>query len=83
MSGRMSTDIDDLPGPEEQQSYEQPSFVDDRTGQMANMNNNVNVNLNRHVEGSLPRVMNGNITGSIHKKPKEKFEKPSEDKREI
>lgn len=79
MSGRMSTDIDDLPGPEEQQSYEQPSFVDERTNQMANMSNNMNVNLNRHVEGSLPRVMNGNVTGSIHKKPKEKFEKPSED----
>ena len=74
----MSTDIDDLPGPEEQQSYEQPSFVDDRTNQMANMSNNMNVNLNRHVEGSLPRVMNGNVTASIHKKPKEKFEKPCE-----
>lgn len=79
MSGRMSTDIDDLPGLEEEQSYERPSFVDDRTNQMANMNNNVNVNLNRHVEGSLPRVMNGNVTASIHKKPKEKFEKQSED----
>jgi len=79
MSGRMSTDIEDLPGLEEEQSYERPTFVDDRTNQMANMNNNVNVNLNRHVEGSLPRVMNGNVTASIHKKPKEKFEKQSKD----
>lgn len=78
MSGRMSTDIEDLPGPDEQESYERPTFVDDRTNQMTNMNNNVNVNLNRHVEGTLPRVMNGNVTASIHKKPKEKFETPSD-----
>lgn len=78
MSGRMSTEIDDLPGPDETQNYEQPTFVDERTNQMANMSNNVNVNLNRHVEGSLPRVMNGGITANIHRKPKEKFEKEEE-----
>ena len=67
MSERMSTNIDDLPGPEEVQN-------DDRTNQMANMNNNVNVNLNRN-DGL---VNNSNITVDIHKKPKEKFEKSHE-----
>ena len=68
MSGIGSTNIDDLPGPEEQPGNYEQQF-DDRTSQIANMNNNVNVNLNRHVEGTLPRVMNsGGITANIHKK---------------
>ena len=67
----MSTNINDLPGPEEVQNDEVPSFVDDRTNQMANMNNNVNVNLNRNDS----RLQNSNITADIHKKPKDKFEK--------
>ena len=72
MSEKMSTNIDDLPGPEEVQN--ERSFVDDRTNQMANMSNNVNVNLNRN-DG---RIQNPNITADIHKKSKDKFEKPSE-----
>jgi len=68
MSGIGSTNIDDLPGPEEQPGNYEQQF-DDRTSQIANMNNNVNVNLNRNVEGTLPRVMNsGGITANIHKK---------------
>lgn len=69
-----STNIDDLPGPEEQPGNYEPQF-DDRTSQIASMNNNVNVNLNRNLEGTLPRVMNsGGITASIHKKKESKID---------
>lgn len=64
-----STNIDDLPGPEETQSYEN-NYVDNRTNEMANMNNNVNVNLNRNLD--VPRLVSPNVTGNIHKKLKEK-----------
>lgn len=63
MSGDLigSTNIDDLPGLEETPV----DYIDDRTSQMANMNNNVNVNLNRHTD--VPRVIKSNVTANIKK----------------
>lgn len=67
MSGDLigSTNIDDLPGLEETPV----DYIDDRTSQMANMNNNVNVNLNRHTD--VPRVIKSNVTANINKKLKQ------------
>ena len=60
--------IDDLP---------ESDYSDDRTNQMANMTNNLNVNLDRNLD--QPRNINSNVTGSIHKKPRNNYENLSQD----
>ena len=81
MSGNIigSTNIDDLPGSEEYQNYETPAYLDDRTNQIANMNNNGNVNLNRNLD--VPRLVNANVTANINNKSKDvsSFKFSSED----